>query len=222
MTETKIFISYSWEDKEIARKIEKELKDYNIEIWIDYSNTRAGDILPDRISKALESCNTLLLLWSKNSINSYWVKIEYTNAIALKKRIIPCIIGNVKLPNILSNVIYIEFDNFKSGMNELLLSLKPSDIEKNTDFQLDFIQLIKYSENNFKEIKGNFIGERNEGEKAYDTNFSIHGADEKTIWQLSEGGWNFYCRFYNGPDKIKAEEVFKNKAKEIKNILSKS
>ncbi|MCB0293442.1 MAG: toll/interleukin-1 receptor domain-containing protein, partial [Calditrichaeota bacterium] len=61
----RLFISHSWAEKELVRKIEAELTSSNIEFWVDHSAIRVGDNLPERISTALEWSNTLLLIWSK-------------------------------------------------------------------------------------------------------------------------------------------------------------
>ncbi|MBD3339990.1 MAG: TIR domain-containing protein, partial [Candidatus Lokiarchaeota archaeon] len=51
---SKVFISHSWEDNEISRKIAENLKRDGAEIWIDYARIHGGDSLPARISEALE------------------------------------------------------------------------------------------------------------------------------------------------------------------------
>jgi len=42
----KIFISYSWEDKELVRQLEEVLADGGAEVWVDRSKMRAGENLP--------------------------------------------------------------------------------------------------------------------------------------------------------------------------------
>ena len=118
----KIFISHSWEDKPLVRRLEIDLKSAGTDVWIDHSETRGGDNLPERISKALEWCDILLLVWSETAESSRWVELEWTNAIALGKRVIPCILGNNELPAILANKIYIDFYKYEAGLNQLLRS----------------------------------------------------------------------------------------------------
>lgn len=121
---TRIFISHAWEDKELVRRLEGELIKAGIEVWVDHSIVRGGDNLPKRISDALEWCNTLLLVWSNHSSKSRWVELEWTNALSLSKRIIPCVVDKTKLPPILTNMLYIEFSNPKQGISHLLETLK--------------------------------------------------------------------------------------------------
>lgn len=114
-----IFISYAWEYRDLAEQLEGELTDSGAAPWVDYSKARVGDNLPDRISKGLEWCNTLVLLWSKEAKESDWVHLEWTSAIALKKKIVPCILDNTSLPGILANSVYLDFHDIDKGIQEL-------------------------------------------------------------------------------------------------------
>jgi predicted esterase len=89
MDKPRIFISHAWEDKALVRRLEKTLADAGAQVWVDHAGIRGGDNLPERINDALERCNTLLLVWSKAAKSSHWVKLEWTNAISLRKLIIP-------------------------------------------------------------------------------------------------------------------------------------
>jgi len=82
----KVFISHSWEDNEISRKLAEYLKRDGADIWIDYARISGGESLPRRLSEALEWCDTLVLLWSKSAENSYYVNLEWESALGLKKK----------------------------------------------------------------------------------------------------------------------------------------
>jgi hypothetical protein len=120
----RIFISHAWEDKAVVRQLEAELTAAGAEVWVDHVGIRGGDNLPERISEALEWCNTLLLLWSEAASKSRWVKLEWTNALSLEKAIIPCQLGATKLPAILAHSVYIDFRNVDSGIDDLLHALE--------------------------------------------------------------------------------------------------
>ena len=123
----RLFISHSWEDKPLVRLLETQLRANRIEIWVDHRGVRAGDNLPEEISNALQWCTTLLLIWSGPSSNSYWVKLEWTNALALRKVIIPCLVDEVPLPPILSHKAYVKLSNIDEGVRQLLYSLRRTD-----------------------------------------------------------------------------------------------
>src|SRR5260370_280877 len=119
----RVFISHSWEDKPIVRRLEGELRKIGVEVWVDHRGIRAGDNLPEEISNALQWCNTLILIWSQASVNSYWVKIEWTNALALQKKIIPCLLDNTPLPSILSHKVHLKLKVFEEDLARLVGAL---------------------------------------------------------------------------------------------------
>ena len=84
----KIFISYAWKNQTIAKRLQSDLKGDGVEVFVDYEKISGGDSLPERISAALEWCNTLVLLWSADSAQSYYVKQEWSSAFHLQKKII--------------------------------------------------------------------------------------------------------------------------------------
>ncbi|MCH8874697.1 TIR domain-containing protein [candidate division KSB1 bacterium] len=135
---TRIFISHAWEDKPLVRRLEKELQAAGVETWVDDSRTRGGDNLPKRISDALEWCNTLLLIWSDAATKSPWVELEWTNAISLRKNIIPCKKDETQLPGILAHKLYIDFHDVKAGIEGLLNAF---DIKKHDGPKLDSLEI---------------------------------------------------------------------------------
>jgi len=120
----RIFISHAWEDKQVVLRLEAELTAAGAEVWVDHVGIRGGDNLPERISDALEWCDTLLLLWSEAARDSYWVDLEWTNALSLKKLIIPCQLSSTGLPAILARIVHLDFRNFELGIDQLLHALK--------------------------------------------------------------------------------------------------
>ncbi len=119
----KVFISHSWKDNEISRKIAQYLKQDGAEIWIDYTTIKSGAI-PVRISQALEWCDTMVLIWSKSAADSYYVGLEWQSALDLQKQIIPCIIDNTNRPAILRGFLYVDFKDFDKGYEKLLQALE--------------------------------------------------------------------------------------------------
>jgi len=119
----RVFISYSSDEAPLVRQFEAELREAGIETWVDQRRLRAGDNLPVEISEALSWCNVLLLVWSKSSSQSNWVKLEWTNAVALDKRIVPLLLDDTPLPSILSHKTYISSKNPDQRKSELLRAL---------------------------------------------------------------------------------------------------
>ena len=120
----KIFVSHAWADKDLVTRLEQELQNAGAEVWVDHSGIRSGDNLPKRINDALEWCNILVLVWSDAASHSRWVELEWTNAISLDKKLIPCILDSVPLPSILSHKVRIDFHDFRQGLTQLLNALE--------------------------------------------------------------------------------------------------
>jgi len=115
----KIFISHSWDNKPLVRRLEAELKAAGADVWVDHAGVRGGDNLPKEISAALAWCNTVVLVWSQSAAQSHWVELEWTNAIALRKLVTPCRLDKTALPALLANLLYIDFTEVEKGITQL-------------------------------------------------------------------------------------------------------
>ena len=58
----KIFISHSWEDNEVSKKLAEYLERDGAEVWIDYKRISGGDSLPVIIGDAIEWCDVVVLI----------------------------------------------------------------------------------------------------------------------------------------------------------------
>lgn len=74
------FISYSNKDETIANKIFNDLQDNGIRCWFAPKSLRVGDKIRDNIDDAIENYDKLLIILSKNSIESQWVEDEVDSA----------------------------------------------------------------------------------------------------------------------------------------------
>lgn len=61
----KIFISYSWVDRDVVWLLAESLRDKGLEVWIDKRGVRPGDRITEQVQKALVECGALLLMWSQ-------------------------------------------------------------------------------------------------------------------------------------------------------------
>jgi hypothetical protein len=119
-----VFISHASEDKPIARRLEQDLKQARISVWIDHANIRVGDPLADRIQEAIENAPTLVLLWSASASASRYVKLEWQAAIHLGKAVLPCRLDQTELPVFLRTVLCCDFqDSYAQGLHQLVEAL---------------------------------------------------------------------------------------------------
>lgn len=59
------------------------------------------------------------MIWSAAASQSHWVELEWTNALSLRKTIIPCRVDQTPLPALLANVLYIDCRDFENGFLQL-------------------------------------------------------------------------------------------------------
>ncbi len=123
---SKIFISHTTEDNDLSRKLARHLRLDGAEVWIYYTEVEVEDSLPGAFKQAIEWCDTLLLLWSKDSYNSDIVKKEYRRAFVLNKTIIICVLDDTEQTHGLCKSLNVDFKDFDKGYDRLtkLLNLK--------------------------------------------------------------------------------------------------
>ena len=106
-----VFISHSSRDKEIARRLAANLESRGIGVWIDEAEIKLGDSLLDKIRAGIDSVDYVLVLLSKNSIDSSWVnkeiQIAMTQEIEGKRvKVFAVLIDDVQLPSYLLDKQY--------------------------------------------------------------------------------------------------------------------
>lgn len=93
-----IFMSYAREDRDIAEKIATLLKQSGWSIWWDrWIQPRAGATFDEVIDQELSSSRCVLVLWSRSSVASPWVKAEASEALNQGK-LVQAMIEEVRLP----------------------------------------------------------------------------------------------------------------------------
>ncbi len=81
-----LFISYSHADTAFVDNLEKGLNEKGVRFWRDIHNATAGR-LETQIDRAIRQNPTVLLILSKNSMNSDWVQHEVRKARELEKEL---------------------------------------------------------------------------------------------------------------------------------------
>jgi hypothetical protein len=91
-----IFLSYANEDRETAGKVAVLLESAGWTVWWD-RHIPAGRTWRSVLEDALTDMRCMVVLWSRNSIDSHWVKEEAEEARELEK-LLPVLIEPVKPP----------------------------------------------------------------------------------------------------------------------------
>lgn len=92
-----VFISYSSKDKTKAQNLTAVLKEKEIDYWIDFEHLPKGAKYDDYITEAIAECGTVVVLLSRNSLESENVKNEVRIAKFFSKGIIPFMLEDVPL-----------------------------------------------------------------------------------------------------------------------------
>ena len=92
-----IFISYANEDRETAAQFAQLLESVGWQVWWD-RRIPAGRTWRSILEDALREMRCLVVLWSKNSVQSPWVTEEAEEARRLGKTIVPVLIEGVEPP----------------------------------------------------------------------------------------------------------------------------
>ena len=93
---TDVFISYAREDREQARVLAAALQAAGWTVWWD-RDIKVGQAFDQIIETALDSAKSIVVLWSRNSTSSEWVRNEAASA-AERGVLVPALIENVKPP----------------------------------------------------------------------------------------------------------------------------
>ena len=127
---SQVFISYSRKkkDNEFVEQLSQSLKDHGFEAWWDINKLKAGDDWSHEIEVAISASKYLVVVLSKESIKSKWVKKEYTYAMNSGIKIIPILLEACKIPIALDNIHYIDAKHkgMKDVVSELISSFDPA------------------------------------------------------------------------------------------------
>lgn len=91
-----VFISYARSDRERVRPYAEALERAGYDVWWDVK-IPTGEEFDSAINRALSDAKAILVVWSKDSINSRWVKEEAEDGLA-RHRLIPLLLDPVVIP----------------------------------------------------------------------------------------------------------------------------
>ena len=92
-----VFISYSHKDRIYAKQLADVLEKAGLTLWWD-RELYAGQDFGKLIKKEIKAATAVIVMWSKDSVESDWVRGEASFANELKKEILPIKINDCNLP----------------------------------------------------------------------------------------------------------------------------
>lgn len=91
-----VFVSYAREDQAAARRIAEALQNSGLAVWWDAA-LRTGDTYDETMERALKAARAVVVLWSKASVESRWVRSEATLA-DRNRTLVPAMIAPCERP----------------------------------------------------------------------------------------------------------------------------
>ncbi len=97
-----IFISYTSEDRAVAKRLADSLGEENWNVFWD-RKIEAGAEWNEEIQRALHNARCVIVIWSKASKKSFWVRGEAADAFE-RDAYIPVVIDDVELPRLFKHI----------------------------------------------------------------------------------------------------------------------
>lgn len=91
-----VFVSYSNEDKDRVEPLVRLLEDAGCSVWWDL-HIGAGEEFDDVIERQIDAARCVIVVWTKRSIKSRWVKTEAAEG-DRRRILVPVMLDDVSLP----------------------------------------------------------------------------------------------------------------------------
>jgi len=131
-TPPKVFISHSTADKErFVLEFAGRLRSNGVDAWVDSWEMNPGDSLVDKIfEEGLKNCEVMIVVLSKHSVESKWVREELNAAMVRKieksTKLIPVRLDGCEVPECVKHCIWQDVadltsydDEFKRVLNSI-------------------------------------------------------------------------------------------------------
>jgi predicted peroxiredoxin len=128
------FISHSTTDKPFVRRLAADLVSNGVKVWLDEQQLLVGDSIPEKIAQGLAESDFFLLVVSKSSVESPWVKKELNNALVheierRKVTVLPIKLDEAEVPDSIRDKLYANFTgSYEEGLTRLLKSINAREV----------------------------------------------------------------------------------------------
>jgi hypothetical protein len=123
--DVKVFISYTQQDRQIAIRLSKALRNAGFQAVIDQNTILIGDNIEEKIREGIKDSQFFVIILSTASVDSSWIEKELNLARSMSKLIIPVLVEKVTVPESIADIQYADLsEDFESGFSVLRRSLR--------------------------------------------------------------------------------------------------
>jgi outer membrane protein OmpA-like peptidoglycan-associated protein len=112
---TDVFISYTRKDVEFVRELSADLEKQGLSVWWDQS-IPTGKSFDEVIEEALQTAKCVIVVWSKESISSRWVRLEAGEGMS-RNLLFPILMEDVQIPLAFRNIQASNLINWNRDLN---------------------------------------------------------------------------------------------------------
>ncbi len=123
-----IFLSYSREDQATARRFAQGLEREGFDVWWD-ATLHSGEAYDQVTEKALREARAVVVLWSKTSVDSRWVRAEATTA-DRNKTLVPVMIEDCQRPVMFELTHTADLSKWKGDANDPVWQAYVADVRR--------------------------------------------------------------------------------------------
>jgi tetratricopeptide (TPR) repeat protein len=113
---TDIFISYARQDRERVAPLVALLESLELSVWWDRA-IKPGDSFEGDIDKAILDAKCVVVVWSKYSIHSQWVRSEALEGMD-RNILVPLLLDDVRIPVAFKQIQAANFHNWPEGFDQ--------------------------------------------------------------------------------------------------------
>ncbi len=99
---SRLFVSYSRADQKVVLAVTQLFRVTGCDVFVDSEDIDPGEKWEDRLKSSLEKANRVLVFWSRNAMESVWVREECTQARRKSKKVVPLLLDSTPLNEMLS------------------------------------------------------------------------------------------------------------------------
>jgi hypothetical protein len=126
----RVFLAHSSEDKSFVQNLAERLEHADVRVWLDEWEILVGDSIVERIEHGLRESDYLVVVLSRASVSSPWVRRELNSALMrqLADRsitVLPVLKEPCHIPAIIADLYYADCSqSFDKGVTDLVNSIK--------------------------------------------------------------------------------------------------